>query len=206
MATDAVPPAHPPAHGSPSSRGSAGAAPAQDGGGGGTSTAARGDGGLCGIGEAASRLGVSERALRYYQQIGLLTPSARTAGGLRRYSLGDLERVGRIRELQDLLGFNLDEIRSVLATEDRRQHLRAEYQQPETSPTRRRELIEEGLALQDDLLRQVEAKLARLERFRSDLAATAARFRVLLESGTETAAAEVGRPEASAPAAGGGPR
>lgn len=183
VASDAVTAGRPPGHGSPGNSAPAGGAPDRESGAGGTSQAPGGDGVLCGIGEAASRLGVSERALRYYQQIGLLTPSARTAGGLRRYSPGDLERVGRIRELQDLLGFNLDEIRSVLATEDRRQHLRAEYQRPETSPARRRELIAEGLALQDDLLRQVEAKLARLERFRADLAATAARFRALLETG-----------------------
>ncbi|MGH8921747.1 MAG: MerR family transcriptional regulator, partial [Actinomycetes bacterium] len=62
------------------------------------------DGPLLGIGKAAEELGVSERALRYYQQIGLLTPSGRTPGGLRRYSAADLDRVRRIRELQRLLG------------------------------------------------------------------------------------------------------
>ena len=41
-----------------------------------------------GIGAAAEKAGVSQRALRYYQQIGLLTPCGCTPGGLRRYSRG----------------------------------------------------------------------------------------------------------------------
>src|ERR1700729_317494 len=74
---------------------------------------------LLGIGAAAARAGVSERALRYYQQLGLLVPACTTPGGLRRYSGDDLARVGRIRELQTLLGLNLDEIAVVLRNEDR---------------------------------------------------------------------------------------
>ena len=61
---------------------------------------------LLGIGAAAERAGVSERALRYYQQLGLLVPAC-TPGGLRRYSEDDLARVARIRELQALLGLDL---------------------------------------------------------------------------------------------------
>jgi DNA-binding transcriptional MerR regulator len=44
------------------------------------------EGPLLGIGAAAARAGVSERALRYYQQLGLLTPCHSTPGGMRRYS------------------------------------------------------------------------------------------------------------------------
>jgi len=63
---------------------------------------------LLGIGAAASRCGVSERALRYYQQIGLITPCGCTPGGMRRYSRQDVDRVTRIKQLQTVLGFNLD--------------------------------------------------------------------------------------------------
>ena len=78
---------------------------------------------LLGIGAAAAQLGVSERALRYYQQLGLLRPAC-TPGGLRRYSADDIARVTRIRELQDLLGLNLDEIAIVLSREDRMAEIR----------------------------------------------------------------------------------
>src|ERR1022692_4774789 len=82
---------------------------------------------LLGIGAAATRLGVSERALRYYQQLGLLVPACTTPGGLRRYSEDDLARVARIRELQTLLGLNLDEIAVVLQSEDRLAEIRLRY-------------------------------------------------------------------------------
>ena len=79
---------------------------------------------LLGIGAAAARAGVSERALRYYQQLGLIVPSCTTPGGLRRYSDENLARVARIRELQTVLGLNLDEIAIVLRNEDRLTQIR----------------------------------------------------------------------------------
>ncbi|MHB1535625.1 MAG: MerR family transcriptional regulator [Acidimicrobiales bacterium] len=135
---------------------------------------------LLGIGETASRLGVSERALRYYQQIGLLTPSGRTPGGLRRYSGEDLARVRRIRELQTLLGFNLDEIRRVLDDEDRLAALRAEYHDDGTGAARRRELVREALAVRHQLRQTVQSKIEHLQRFRDDLDASIVRVQDLL--------------------------
>src|ERR1700722_15386113 len=88
---------------------------------------------LLGIGAAATRLGVSERALRYYQQLGLLVPARTTPGGLRRYSPADLARVERIRELQTLLGLNLDEIAVLLRNEDRIAQIRQTWHDERTS-------------------------------------------------------------------------
>ncbi|MQA11636.1 MAG: MerR family transcriptional regulator [Pseudonocardiaceae bacterium] len=50
------------------------------------------------IGELARRSGVSERALRYYEQQGLLTPERRPSG-YRVYGDGDVAAVRRIRIL-----------------------------------------------------------------------------------------------------------
>lgn len=50
------------------------------------------------IGELARRSGVSERSLRYYEQMGLLT-ARRTPGGHREYADGAIDRVARIQEL-----------------------------------------------------------------------------------------------------------
>ena len=135
---------------------------------------------LLGIGRAAQACGVSERALRYYQQIGLLTPSGRTPGGLRRYSEEDLDRVRRIRELQSLLGFNLDEIRAVLDNDDRLAKVRAEYRSTRTGTARRRELLQEVLAIHQTTAATVDAKLAGLERFRAEVDASLRRVGDLL--------------------------
>jgi DNA-binding transcriptional MerR regulator len=51
--------------------------------------------------EAAERSGFSLDTLRYYEREGLLTPIARTAGGRRAYTDGDLEWLSLVRCLRD---------------------------------------------------------------------------------------------------------
>jgi MerR family transcriptional regulator, repressor of the yfmOP operon len=139
---------------------------------------------LLGIGAAAARAGVSERALRYYQQIGLITPCACTPGGTRRYSEDDLARVARIRQLQVLLGFNLDEIAVILRSEDRMAEIRRTYHHEHTSDAERHELVRESLQLQRDLRATVEAKRVAIEGFLADLDGRIARASALLDQMT----------------------
>lgn len=131
---------------------------------------------LLGIGEAAARAGVSERALRYYQQLGLITPSSVTPGGLRRYSEENLARVARIRELQSLLGFNLDEIRDVLDSEDRLAEIRRAVKEESLGDERRQELVRESLLLQQQLRATVQAKRQALDTFLADVDARISRM------------------------------
>jgi DNA-binding transcriptional MerR regulator len=63
------------------------------------------------IKEIATRLGISERALRHYEREGLLKP-ARTANGYRLYSEADQRRAARIRDLI-AAGYGTREIRSM---------------------------------------------------------------------------------------------
>ena len=64
------------------------------------------------ISVAAELAGVHPQTLRIYERKGLLEPS-RTAGGSRRYSEGDIERLQRIAELTDE-GLNLAGVKRVL--------------------------------------------------------------------------------------------
>jgi DNA-binding transcriptional MerR regulator len=135
---------------------------------------------LLGIGAAAARAGVSERALRYYQQLGLIIPACTTPGGLRRYSADDLARVTRIRELQALLGLNLDEIAIVLRNEDRLAQIRRAVKDERTSDEDRLRLSRECLALLENLRGTVEAKRTALDKFLADLDARIGRIRDFL--------------------------
>ncbi|MFI8633242.1 MerR family transcriptional regulator [Microbacterium sp. NPDC077663] len=69
------------------------------------------------IGEVAERTELSFRTLRHYDEIGLVTPSARTDGGFRLYTEGDVARILLIRRMKPL-GFTLDEMRELLAVVD----------------------------------------------------------------------------------------
>src|SRR4029077_8570707 len=144
---------------------------------------------LLGIGAAAERAGVSERALRYYQQLGLLVPAC-TPGGLRRYSEDDPARVARIRELQTLLGLNLDEIAVVLRNEDRIAQIRLSYHDARTSEDERRRLTRECLALAEDLRAAVQAKRTALDGFLADLDTRIEKARSLLAGAGQAPAPE----------------
>jgi MerR family transcriptional regulator, repressor of the yfmOP operon len=152
-----------------------------------------GVGKLLGIGEAAAKAGVSERSLRYYQEIGLLTPCACTPGGLRRYSEDDLARVARIRQLQTLLGLNLDEIAVVLRGEDRMTEIREAYHHEDASDADRRELAGESLELQRYLRATVESKRLAIEEFLADLDARITRTQDFLTQMTEPATTPAGK-------------
>lgn len=64
--------------------------------------------------EFAALASVTVRTLHHYDQTGLLTPSARTASGHRRYRQDDLLRLQQILTLKHL-GFELEEISALLA-------------------------------------------------------------------------------------------
>lgn len=65
-------------------------------------------------GELARMTSVSVRTLRFYDKVGLLSPSARTPSGYRLYSEADLVRLQQILALK-YLGFSLEEIKVFLA-------------------------------------------------------------------------------------------
>jgi DNA-binding transcriptional MerR regulator len=100
---------------------------------------------------------------------------------MRRYSDADLARVARIRELQTLLGLNLDEIAAVLHNEDRSAELKAVFLDEKTSAGERRAIATESLSMVLELRTTVEAKQVALTAFLEDLDARLARIRAVLE-------------------------
>jgi len=61
------------------------------------------------IGEVAERVDLSLRTLRYWDEVGLAAPSARTEGGFRLYSERDVQRLLLLKEMKPL-GLTLDEM------------------------------------------------------------------------------------------------
>lgn len=66
------------------------------------------------IGEVAERTGLSLRTIRYYEEVDLVVPSARSQGGFRLYTEPDVARLLLIKRMKPL-GFQLDEMGEVLA-------------------------------------------------------------------------------------------
>jgi DNA-binding transcriptional MerR regulator len=69
------------------------------------------------IQEVASELGLTTRSIRYYEELGLLSPAARSEGSYRLYDASDVDRLRFIKGLRDDAGFSLAEISQLWATE-----------------------------------------------------------------------------------------
>jgi DNA-binding transcriptional MerR regulator len=84
--------------------------------------------GLLRVGEVAERTGTTPRTIRYYEEIGLLTPQGdRPKGGHRLYTAEDVERIREVVRLRDLLGLSLEQLSALLEAESVRRHLKDEW-------------------------------------------------------------------------------
>lgn len=110
------------------------------------------------IGEAARASGLTVKAIRHYEAVGLL-PDVRRVGSYRDYSAGDLERLSLIGHCRSL-GFGLDEIGEILGL--------VSDAAPACPP------VDAMAQIIDGKLRGVRAEIAALER-RADRLEAAAR-------------------------------
>jgi DNA-binding transcriptional MerR regulator len=116
------------------------------------------------IGDVAEQIGLSFRTIRYYDQVGLAVPSARTKGGHRLYTDDDVARLRLIMKMKPL-DFTLEEMRIVLTSLDR-------LRDGDTPPDERaeaRERLDGYRALVDERLRWLQERLAIAHDFRRHL-------------------------------------
>jgi len=104
------------------------------------------------VGSIAKKAGVGVQTLHYYERIGLLPKPTRSEANYRLYSPDALRRVRFIKKAQ-ALGFKLEEIKQIL---DLKSHGRAPC----------RKVTELG----QKHLRDIDARLAQLRRYRREVA------------------------------------
>jgi MerR family transcriptional regulator, repressor of the yfmOP operon len=120
------------------------------------------------IEQVAALTGLTRRTLRYYEEVGLLPPTDRTAGNYRRYSDEDVRRLERIKKLRDLLGFALADIREILEGEDERGVLREAFRH-ESGVGAKIAQLDRGDELIRKQLQLIEQKIEGLEQMRASL-------------------------------------
>ena len=135
---------------------------------------------LLSIGEAAELLGTTTRTLRYYEELGLVSSSRLTETAQRRYGEAEVERLRHIRELQTLLGLELDEIAEHLSAMDHLDGLREEYRAG-PPPERRDEILIEGLAILERLRERVRERQDGLAAFAAQLEERIGKYQAALE-------------------------
>ncbi len=103
------------------------------------------------IGKLAEIASTKVQTIRYYEEIGLIAPHARSKGGHRLYSSDDVQRLRFIRHAREL-GFSIEAIRELLELSDN----------PETSCSAA-DLIARSH------LEQIEIRLKKLRALRKEL-------------------------------------
>jgi DNA-binding transcriptional MerR regulator len=119
-------------------------------------------GGLLRIQDVAAETGLTTRAIRYYEEMGLLEPAARSDGSYRLYDASDLERLRFIRSLRDDAGFSLAQIGQLLEDETARERNRVRFRTT-GDETERRALLRDAMQRVDRQVATLEAKRARIE-------------------------------------------
>src|SRR6188508_3581094 len=89
------------------------------------------------IQEVSAETGLTPRAIRYYEEIGLLEPAARSEGAYRLYDSEDLTRLRFIKGLREDAGFSLAEIRQLLEDEAARARNRDRFRSSHDEAERR---------------------------------------------------------------------
>jgi DNA-binding transcriptional MerR regulator len=119
------------------------------------------DPGLLRINEVAAETGLTTRAIRYYEEVGLLEPAARSEGDYRLYDASDLDRLRFIRDLRDDAGFSLAQIRQLLEDDAARERNRTRLRET-ADPSERRALLTDARERADRQIEILEAKAARI--------------------------------------------
>jgi len=124
------------------------------------------------IGEVAQRTGLSLRTIRYYEEMDLVVPSARSAGGFRLYTESDVARLQLIKRMKPL-EFSLDEMRDLLVTlddldtvevGDRRDELVSRLEMYHEAAQARVAAVREQLDLADGFASDLRSEISRQKR------------------------------------------
>lgn len=126
------------------------------------------------IGGVAERLGVSTRTIKYYEELGLVSPENRSPGGFRLYNAPDIERLQRILRLKGM-GFSLAAVREFLSVRDAAkeatrervlaettEHLKAREREVDDRISKTREDLKSAEALREELRRDISLCEARM--------------------------------------------
>jgi MerR family transcriptional regulator, repressor of the yfmOP operon len=127
------------------------------------------------IGDVAQRTGLTQRTIRYYEELGLLPPAGRTQGDIRLFEMADVERLQKIVRLRDLFGLSLADIREIISADDAIDQLRTEYRATEDTSVRIGKL-DQALTLTRSQLGLLERKLAQMVEYKAELEARVAKY------------------------------
>ena len=136
---------------------------------------------------AAARTGLTKRTIRYWEELGLLPPAARTEAGYRLYSPEDIARLERIRDLKRSVGLALGDIQVLLEAEEARADLRQRYR-ASTELAERQRALAESITVVERQLQLITSKREALAQLQVQYEDSLARLRHVQQQLSEEAA------------------
>ena len=119
------------------------------------------------IEDVAKETGLTKRTIRYYEEIGLLTPPQRTNGGMRLYTREEIDRLKQIVNARDVLGFTLQEIIEYVNIAKEFESFRQAYKD-NPDDNRAPDKLLEVKALLGKQLSMIDQKLEKMNEIRAD--------------------------------------
>ena len=123
------------------------------------------------IGELAKKTKVPIQTIRFYERRKLLRQPSRTASGYRSYTEADVERLGFIRQCQNI-GFTLKDIRELLLIHDAAQTVFAPPNPASGRASPSRKIAgpwKRAVRIAEERLRVVDEKITELAKLRAEL-------------------------------------
>jgi DNA-binding transcriptional MerR regulator len=133
------------------------------------------------IGELARRVGATPRAVRYYEELGLLPSGRRPPGRHRLYDAADEARLRELLSVRELLGLSLNELRTWLEAEAARASLREQWFAGVQSDAERLRIADEALRHVDTQIELVRMRRVALEALEDGLVERRRRVRAVLD-------------------------
>ncbi|MCR8642760.1 MerR family transcriptional regulator [Paenibacillus sp. N1-5-1-14] len=131
------------------------------------------------IDEVAQRSGLTKRTIRYYEEIGLLSPPERSEKGIRLYTEAHIDHLLKITNAREVLGFSLQEIQEFISISDALETHRKGYWSIEDQKEKLAKLQEIDHVISDQLV-LIEQKIEKIHAVQSELQALRTRARTAI--------------------------
>jgi DNA-binding transcriptional MerR regulator len=128
------------------------------------------------IEDVAKECGLTKRTIRYYEEIGILSPPQRSEKGTRLYTREHIDQLKKIVNAREVLGFSLQELQQFISIGNSLENHSQDYKNTTDRTERKRKLVEIDRILGEQL-HLVEQKIQRIQEVKAELEAKRKRAR-----------------------------
>jgi DNA-binding transcriptional MerR regulator len=128
------------------------------------------------IEDVAKECGLTKRTIRYYEELGILSPPQRSEKGTRLYTKEHIDELKKIVNAREVLGFSLQELQQFISIGNSLENHSQDYKNTTDRTERRRKLAEIDRILGEQL-HLVEQKIQRIQEVKAELEAKRKRAR-----------------------------